>query len=146
MLSGSVGDSGIAHGHFDFLMTEQLLQYFQSHAGIEQVGGKGVSEAMQAVAVIRQAGTGDCCSHNSPGRHIADVCSPGAVMKEIRRVMVSLIKPVVQGLFCIGTVIDSPPLIVLLAQVDKDSSLSKADVTHLDLKQFTDSHSGPEQE
>ena len=52
MLSGQIGHFGIAQGHLDLLVPQNLLQYFQPHTGIEHVGGQGMAEVVQAVAFI----------------------------------------------------------------------------------------------
>ena len=72
MFSGQIGHFGIAQGHLDLLVAQDLLQYFQTHAGIEHVGGKGVAQVVQAVAFIGETSTFKAFAHGSVGRDIAD--------------------------------------------------------------------------
>ena len=57
MLPGQIGHFSIAQGHLDLLVAQDLLQYFQAHAGIEHIGGKGMTKMVQAVAFIGETGT-----------------------------------------------------------------------------------------
>src|SRR5665647_2124374 len=51
-----VRQPGVAPGHLDAAVAQELLQTLQTHAGVQQFGGTGVPETMEAVALMRQAG------------------------------------------------------------------------------------------
>jgi hypothetical protein len=54
---GSVRQLGIAKRHLQVAVPQQLLQTLDAHAGIEQLGGKGVPQTVQGVALVRQIGS-----------------------------------------------------------------------------------------
>ena len=70
MLSGQIGHFGIAQGHLDLLVPQDLLQYFQAHAGIEHIGGKGMAQIVEAVAFIGETGTFKTFSHRTVGNDV----------------------------------------------------------------------------
>jgi len=69
---GSVGQSRVAAGHLDVLMSQKLLETLEMHAGIEQLGGHGMAKAMDRVSLL-----GELC----PREVLLEAGQRGAVRK-----------------------------------------------------------------
>jgi hypothetical protein len=52
ILSGPIRESCITTRHLNAVMTEQWLQALQVHTSIQQLTGKGMTQAMQRVALV----------------------------------------------------------------------------------------------
>ena len=52
--TGFVREPGIAQSHLQAAMAQKLLQTLQAHPGIEKLGGKGVTQAVQGIALVRK--------------------------------------------------------------------------------------------
>jgi hypothetical protein len=56
LLSGFVRKPRITPGDLHAAVAQQLPQTLKGHGGIQQIGGKGVSQTVQTVAAVLQAG------------------------------------------------------------------------------------------
>ena len=51
--AGVIRQPGVAPGHLDAAVAQKLLQTLQAHAGVQQLGGTGVPQTMETIALMR---------------------------------------------------------------------------------------------
>jgi len=72
LLTGCVREPGIAAGHLDILMAQELLETFQAHPGVEQLGGERVAETMHGVAFLFETGLLNIFYEPAPSGTVTD--------------------------------------------------------------------------
>ena len=90
--AGVVRQPGVTPGHLDTAMPQELLQTLQAHASVQQLGGTGMPEAMQTVALMRQAGGLQIFGEPHPDGGVTQLLSPLTV-KQTFLGQVSLVQP-----------------------------------------------------
>src|SRR5664279_5530695 len=90
--AGVVRQLGVAPGHLDTAVPQELLQTLQTHAGVQQLGGTGVPETMQTIALMRQACLVQILTKHHSGRSVAQALPSLAVKQTVlRRVSLCLL-------------------------------------------------------
>jgi hypothetical protein len=91
IFSALISETRIPSGHHNVAMTQQQLQTFQAHTGIEQFTCKGMPEAVKRISFAPQPYFPQILCENISGRSVASV-TPQAI-KEIFFTLISFAKP-----------------------------------------------------
>jgi hypothetical protein len=83
-----VGEPGIAARHLNAAVTQELLQALKAHTGIQELTGKGMTQTMERVALMRQSCFLYVRGKHRPGSFIAQGVSSPAI-KQIAPLRVS---------------------------------------------------------
>ena len=71
-IPGPVREPGIAPGHLNILMTQELLETFQAHSRIEQLRSERVTKTMHRLALRFKSGLLDIFYEPAPSGTVAD--------------------------------------------------------------------------
>ena len=71
LFAALIGEAGIPPGHLYVAMTQQQLQTFQTHAGIEQFACKGMPKTVDCVAFVLELCFTQIFCKDIPGRSVA---------------------------------------------------------------------------
>src|SRR4030042_4781954 len=77
--AGVVRQPGVAPGHLDAAVPQELLQALQAHAGVQQLGGTGVPETMEAITLRRQACYLQIFGEHHPARGVSQALASLAI-------------------------------------------------------------------
>lgn len=126
-------------------MTKKLLQDFQSHTGIKHVGGECMAKAVEAVPFMIQPGSLERLFHNHPAGHVTYLLPAFAVKKIILRDIADS-NPLLQGMKCVNIEVHDASLKIFFSKKKQDLLLRQDNIRHFYLQEFTNPHSGTQQQ
>jgi hypothetical protein len=125
-------------------VTQQHLQTLQTHAGIEEFRGEGVTKRVNRVSPMIQPGFPDIAHEPVPGRAVAHPAPFAPAVEQILFARIPCFHPVPQGTEGIIAEIHNSPQPVLLPLVDLNPPLPEVDIRNPRMKQLPDPHPRPQ--
>ena len=145
LFAGGVGEPGIAPGHLDRAMPQERLQALQPHPGIEQLAGKGVPQAVQCVALVREIRLIQE-HYKTRARHLIAQRAAVLATEDQLRFPAPDLKPVFERLAGVVGQINDAAHAVLLGLKDFDALLGQVHIGKRCVQQLPDAHAGPQQD
>ena len=142
MLTGSVSEPGVAAGHLYILMTEELLETFQAHPGVEKLGGERVAKTMHRVALLIEPCLLEIFHEAAPAGTVTEAPIALAVKDELL-VLVPSPKPEFYGEQGIIAQVDHPPHAVLLSLEEMNLSAPDIEIVQPKAQGLADPYTRP---
>ena len=142
MLTGSVSEPGVAAGHLYILMTEELLETFQTHPGVGKLGGKGVAKTMDRVALLLKLCLLEVFHKAAPAGTVTEAPIAPTVKDELL-VLVPSLKPELDRKQGIIAQVNHPPHAVLLSLEEMDLSVPDIEIVQPKAQCLADPYASP---
>jgi hypothetical protein len=125
LFSGCIREPGVSTGHLNIVVTQQLLETFQAHSGVEKLGSKRMAKTMDRMALLIESCLLEVFHKKASARTVTELPMAPAVKDELLG-LVPAPEPEFEGEEGIIAQIDHPPHAVLLSF--EEMNLSALDV------------------